>query len=922
MRGKFGKLNYLGIVMLCLLLGMVLLSCAPKGQDSLKATGSNHPGVQNQGCELSFTEVCAAANRGVQCTCGAYCDWVELYNGGKEELSLAGWYLSDDVLKGGVSLEDFSVSAGGYVLLPCCECGAYGTVKLGISKAGETLYLTNGNSIEELVVPSLHKNESYAIGKDAAWGYCIEPTPGEENGTAIRENSQWIEATLDGLHINEVNPDEGWVELYNPTERDVSLEGLYFSSVETFLCAYKLEGVVEADGYVLLREEATGVTISRGDRVYLTNGATGERDSIEIPKSLEKGCSVGRNGSGETACFRNPSPEQENGKGYKVGEALPFFEKEGVYISEASATGEGGDWIELYNGGDSAVNLEGWHLSDKTEDPNRWAVSGTLEPGAYVVVEGVSISASGETVYLYDETGRLVDHFTTAALEPGYSCGRLEEDAFTERVLFDEPTPGKSNSNIYYTGYAAQPVLTETGLYQEEPFILTIASATEGAVIRYTTDGSVPTESSPVFVEGLVIDTSMSFCAQAFAEGKLPSKPVYAQYLFETPHTLPVVCLSVAPREFSTLYNVKEREEVTGEHGGYCFFYEADGSLGTAFPCGIKAKGRGSLSFPQKSLTIKLRGKYGQKSVSYPFFGEEGLRYYSLCLRNGGQDIDGAIIRDSLISRAAKGLNVDGQASRAVVVYVNGEYYGLYSLNEEMNADYFVTHYGTTKDAMEVISQSHTVKSGSAEAFLALRKEATKVRGSETAYEALCAQLDVDAFTDYVVIQTLTGNSDTMNQKYARSTDGKVVWRPILFDLDFAYAYPNMNTMKQYFKEEGFKPNETSTLRIQNDLYKGLYSSEAWREKFVKRFVEIAYGSFDTDRLLRLVDEMAAEIRPEMERQVERWGMHDSVADWEQEIEGLKRNITARRETALKQLQNMFGLTGEEMKALVEKYGG
>lgn len=920
MRGKGGKLNYLRRIVPCLLLGMVLLCCAPKEVEPNNA-GNSHDLTMEGECSLSFSEVCAASSSGVRCACGRYCDWVELYNGGKETLSLSGWYLTDDAQKAGGSLEGFSVEAGEYVLLPCCECGTTGTVKLGISKAGETLYLTNGASAIELEVPALHKNESYAVRNDGTWGYCVEPTPGEGNTTGIRENSGWMEASLEGLHISEVNPDAGWAELYNPTKTSVSLEGLYFSNDEDFLCAYALEGVVQAGSYMLLREEDTGVALSRGDRVYLTNGATGERDSMEIPKSLETDCSIGRNGAGETVCFRNPSPEQENGMGYPVGEALPFFEKDGVYISEVSAVGEGGDWIELYNGGSSVVELERWHLTDKTADPDRWALSGSLEPGAYVVVEGVSISASGETVYLYDGTGRLVDRFTTAVLESGYSCGRLEGDVFTERVLFDKPTFRTANSGTWYTGYAAQPVLSETGLYQEESFILTVASATEGAVIRYTTDASVPTEASPVYTGAVVIDRSMSFCARAFAEGKLPSKPVYAQYLFETPHTLPVVCLSIAPREFSALYNVKEREEVT-EHGGYCSFYEADGTLGTVFPCGIKAKGRGSLSFPQKSLTLKLRGSYGQKSVSYPFFGEEGLSYYSLCLRNGGQDIDGAIIRDSLISRAASGLHVDGQASRAVVVYVNGEYYGLYSLNEEMNGDYFVTHYGTTKEAMEVISQSHTVKSGSAEAFLALRKEATKVRGSETAYEALCAQLDVDAFTDYVVIQTLTGNSDTMNQKYARSTDGKVVWKPILFDLDFAYAYPNMNTMKQYFKEEGFKPNETSTLRIQNDIYKGLYSSKIWREKFVERFIEIAYGNFDKDRLLKLVDEMAAELRPEMERQVARWGMHDSVEDWEQEIESLKGIITARRETAIKQLQNMFGLTDEEITAHIEKYGG
>lgn len=924
MRAVLRKLNQGCLLALCLLMGTVLLACS-EGEKT--AAEPPKPAVERgETAELRFSEVCASSNKGVQCVCGNYCDWVELYNGGKEDFSLDGWHLSDDAEKAGASLSGFFVPAEGYVLLPCCTCGSSKSVKLGISKGGERLILTNGERTLTLEMPALNKNESYAADEAGRWGYCIAPTPGKANTTALREKRQWAEASMAGVHISEIDPKGGWIELYNPTQEAVSLEGLYLSDDGEDLCAFALRGTMEPGAYALIYEEDGGIRFGQGDRVYLTNAADGTRDETEIPEALEAGASLGRDEEGVLVRYRHPTPGKANGKGYAFEEALPWFESSGLYISEVSAAadpkGLGGDWVELYNGSEREIDLTGWHLTDKLEEPKRWALRGTVKAGEYLLVkeESFSLSASGETLYLYDEEGTLIDCFTFAALEPGVTCGRLGEDPFTERVLYDRPTPGKANSQSRYTGYAPTPILSETGLYHKAAFPLTAKAAGEEAVLRYTTDGSVPTEKSALYTGEVVIDRSMSFCIRAFEAGKLPSRPVYGQYLFEEPHTVPVVCLSADPKEFSALYNVKEKEQVT-EKGGYFSFYEKDGSLGTAFPCGIKAKGRGSLSFPQKSLTIKLRGKYGQKSAGYPFFGEEGLSYYSLCLRSGGQDIDGAIIRDSLISRAAEGLHVDAQASRPVAVYVNGEYYGLYALNEEMNADYFVTHYGAVKEAMEVISQSHTEKSGSAEAFLALRKEAVKAKGKGEAFEAFCAQVDVEAFTEYAVIQTLTGNSDTMNQKYARSADGKVSWRPILFDLDFAYAYPNMNTMGQYFKDDGFRPREDSTLRIQNDIYKGLYANESWRAAFAEKFVELAYGAFDTERMLALVDEMAAEIRPEMERQIARWGMHASIEDWEAEIQKLKTIIAYRRETALGQMQKTFGLTDEALRELIKKYG-
>ena len=80
---------------------------------------------------------------------------------------------------------------------------------------------------------------------------------------------------------------------------------------------------------------------------------------------------------------------------------------------------------------------------------------------------------------------------------------------------------------------------------------------------------------------------------------------------------------------------------------GYFSYYEG-GKLSTQFPADFKTKGAGTLGYEQLSLTIHLRGKYGQGSVTYPFFSEYGWREYtSLCIRNSGQDNSSARIRDS-----------------------------------------------------------------------------------------------------------------------------------------------------------------------------------------------------------------------------------------------------------------------------------
>ena len=60
--------------------------------------------------------------------------------------------------------------------------------------------------------------------------------------------------------------------------------------------------------------------------------------------------------------------------------------------------GEYNDWVELYNGGPTAVNLVGYYMSDKAGNLQQWAFpSGSIAPGAYlkVICSKRNIVASG-----------------------------------------------------------------------------------------------------------------------------------------------------------------------------------------------------------------------------------------------------------------------------------------------------------------------------------------------------------------------------------------------------------------------------------------------------------------------------------------------------------------------------------------------
>ncbi len=913
---------------------------------------------------LTITECMPQGGSAYTAADGRAYPWAEICNGSDSALVLSDYYLSDNAnnpLK--YRLPGTTLEPGEYLVVWFSgdegNDGVHASFRLGSEDDSLCLSDANGNILSMLSWPLTGLPEGVSVLPGGQ--YTALATPGAANETeslftALDFSSlsdvsalRLSEALMDNQYSlrDEAGAREPWLELYNGGDSLLSLRGCYLSDDpgNPFKWAFPEDATIEPGGYLIVflsGKESQGGYLhtsfrlsSSDEAILLTQVATMGRMEWTLPGTLGENVSIGLDEGGNLAYFATPTPAAPNTThAYADPASAGYTDMTGVYISEVSAVSAAksgrADWIELHNASDSSLDLSGWHISDDADDLYKCTLEDlTLSPGDYAVITASSssdqgatapfgISPSGETLFLVDSAGNIRDVFQTGALRLGITAGRAQGSP--ERVYYASATRGEANGESYYTGFAAEPVFSQMELYQTAVFQLSISCATAGAEIRYTLDGSEPTEESPLYTGPLSIQENTPLRAKAFCSGLLPSDTATATYLFETPHTLPVVCLTVDPENWQEVYSVTERADRV-EREGHFSFYETDGRLGTAFGCGLRASGSSTLTARQKSLAVFLRGAYGQSSTAYPFFTDSDVNVFSsFVLRNSGQDRDNARLRDSFFSKAVKGLNIEYAETRLVIVYVNGQYWGIYDLNENQNEDYMAAHYGVDPNAVDIIRRNVGALAGRNSDNKRVRAYALERDLSNDAiYQEFITWVDPDYFTDYLIAQTFFSNGDMFNQKYWRSQDYTVRWRPVYYDLDLALSggSPTRNILPSYFNAEGVPSQDGSLTNM--DLYVGLRKNEGWCLSFGERYVYVVYNYFNPERTTAILDEMASAMRPEMERHIQRWGEPSSLSAWEKEVAALRECLEERTEYALRYLQREFGFSDEQMEEWTQK---
>ena len=896
--------------------------------------------------------------------------WIELYNHSDVPIPLNYFYLSDTATNyKRYQLPESLLQPGCYVIVYAdgVENGKReyeASFKIGKNDTGVYLSGLDGTLVSSLTWENPVPNGiSVLADENGNTCYSVTPTPGEINSDNTVASVSVGDSIYGGdIIINEflrknknsITDSDGdhcqWVELYNRSKDPVNLSDYFLSDNENDLFKFGLPSVVVDPGAFCIIF-LSGKTDAKGDEIhapfkigkdetklfltYIKNMTT---DVFEVPLGTGANVSVGRDENQNTEYYAQPTPGTKNAKGFETADSIGCFNNQSVFISEVFATAKVGDkttdWVELYNGGTTDISLAGWCLSDTYDNPVKWTISenANIPAGGYCVVDvnslsespdskAFSVSSSGERLILSDNEGIVIDTFSSGYLRPGFSSGRIENDTEGNRVFFLHPTRGKKNDSAFYTGYVSNPVLSCTDLYCDKSFSLSLQSSTENSQIYYTLDGSDPSEDSEMYTGPIQISSNTVIKAVAVSQNLLNSDIVYQTFLFGEKHTIPVLAVAIDPAGFKKVSSASKTHKP--EYLARASYYTSDGELGINFSAGMKAKGQGTVSYRQKSFSFSFRGGYGQKSVTYPFFDDcKYTTFYSLVIRNSGQDYDTCRIRDSFCSRIVRGMNLDYAATRPVAVYINGSYWGLYDLNEELNADYLVTHYGVNKEDVDFVKRNEYALKGSSKGYLDARAMGRNANLSDDGvFAEYLTMVDSDYCTDYIIAQTFIINSDMFNQKFWHTKDNQVRWRPVFYDLDFGFnaaSSSKRNLLPAYFSESGIPSHDGSLTNL--DVFVGLKKNKTWRTQFIERYVQLICTQFSTAELNKVLDEMVEEIRPEMKRHIERWGHPGTMSEWEENINTLRKRLGSRPSDALDNLKTYFKLSDSYINELVEKY--
>ena len=710
---------------------------------------------------------------------------------------------------------------------------------------------------------------------------------------------------------------------------------------------------------------------SYGEDVVIANRAGRIIDSYSF-KNQETDVSMARipDGAGEFQSNSQPSPGYPNtGAGYSAFDAANRLPLGGVYISEfGGSTGSvATDWVELHNSTGSAVSLAGYGLSNNPKNPAKWVFPDiSIEPGEYLLLYATGsadkaqkknlklnfcISSTGEALFFFDPNGKLIDKLSAGRMKSGQSYGR---DGSDNRFYYAEPTPGAQNGKGY-EGITQLPAFSVTpGIYDNA---VTVAiTAGEGETIRYTTDCTTPNASSEVYSGELSISKNSVIRAAAFRDGYLSGDVATATYLFRSDgvnHALPVVTLVTDPDNLwnsktgiyatgdqfdpdaasyadtlqsATYYQAKfateEQVDTIWEKPAAFSLFDDNGKQVFTQNVGIRIAGSFGRGRAQKGFNVIARKEYGKGSMEYPFFENRPYtEYKAVVLRAGAQDQNRSKIRDELASGLLEGtdINILYQAYRPTVLYLNGEYWGVYFMKEKRNRFFVAQHENTENNVDLAIGKGFKQRSyGDNSDWVSLYEYATTHDLSASdAYNYVAERMDVDSFRDYMIAEIYNGNTDTYNFQYYRLKGGK--WKFIFYDFCWGFQSPGHETL-------AFRMGKTPSDVCSAKLFAAMLQNKGWRDSFCRRFAELLNTAFAPERVSALIEELYGYVEPEIKREREKFNKDTFMGvkqpntnlgtyeGFQSEISKLKDFAQRRPEELKRQLQSNLGLSDSYMK--------
>lgn len=700
----------------------------------------------------------------------------------------------------------------------------------------------------------------------------------------ISENISSVDYS--GLKINEVcssnvngitdsygmHPD--WIELYNSSGSDISLNGIGLSDSQNKPFRFTFPDVtIKAHDYLI---------------VYATTGYDSVETELHAPFSISK--------SGETICLTHPE------KGVIDTIEVPALEPDTTYGRYTDGT-------------DNLAVLIPTPMQANEEDSTKVDVPEfSAESGFYSSEFSLNISApSGCTVY-YTTDGSLPD---------------INSEKYTGTISVrdrsSEPNVLSANKTVTYPD--GGQLYTPNENVAKATVIRAVAVDENGNVSKVITktyfvglDMASRYNNLPVVSVSIEPDDLFNYENGIYTTGKY-----YDEFLKTNP--------DVKPNQDwlkSANFTQEGRE---WEKAVHVDFFESDGTLGFSENLGMRIQGGASRSNNQKSLKFFARSEYGCGSVNYSLIpdaltstGKVNGKYDKFILRNGANDINSVKFRDPMIQELVSDRDIETQEGRPAIAFINGEYWGVYQLQEDYSSDYINEIYGYNKEDTVIIKCGSEVEEGVDSDLQDYKDLLEFVRSndmSDTAnYKKLCSMVDIQSMADYYAVQIYINNQDIFYDELVNNyrmwrtrtavddAEGDGRWRWMLYDTEFSsdvYGKSQMNDLDAL--KNALNENSDSVI-----FAKTYRENAQFRELFLNTVMDIVNVNFSNEKVNSAIEKYNALYQPVMSEQIKRFGPDWRVMfidnSYRTEVQNLKSFFSNRKNSFIQGLQQNYQYAG------------
>ncbi len=601
-------------------------------------------------------------------------------------------------------------------------------------------------------------------------------------------------------------------------------------------------------------------------------------------------------------------------------------------VSGRDPQGQYDDWIELYNGGDSPVNIGGMYLTDDLSVPTKWqfpvnapalttiashghlliwADGDTADAGLHA---GFRLSADGEQIGLFAADGMTqIDGFSFGKQAVDVSYGRYP-DGDPNLQLLSPPTPQMSNV-VIYQGIAEEAQISPASCLITTPISVTITTPTEGAEIYYTVDGTEPFSAGrgrplgSAYTGPIRIARTVTLKAVAWRLGWKESPTRTERYVFigsdlrNFSSPLPIAVVD-------TMSKAVSRPQVPA----YGYFFDTDEQgratiaeeLDFAGRAAINIRGQSSSGFPKRQYHFETwDGRNKDKSVSIL-----GLPAESDWVLQGSYS-DKSLMRNVLPYHWSNDIGQYAPRTRLIELFLNtnddtvamSDYVGVYVLVEKIKlgpdrvdvgeppaggGSAITGGYLIKKDKTEggdfvfSTSRGQSLVYADPNGYELSQQERDWIKSFVNAFETslyaynftdpvngYAKYADVDSFIDHHILVETAKNIDGFRiSTYMHIDHDGKLHMGPIWDYDLSLG--NADYL------EGWIPSGWYYRQLGDGDYpywRRLFLDPEFRMRYADRWFELRRDLFTTDRMMQIVENYAAVLDEPQARNFQRWAI-------------------------------------------------